>query len=69
MEQSKQQGRKYGITLRRNLKSGKVSWTRILETGDYDELVYKLTSKYLIQGGYDRGYNKFQELKLRAMIF
>ena len=29
------------------LKTGEVSWKRILEVTDYDELVYKLTLKYL----------------------
>lgn len=40
------------------LKEGEVLWTRILEAADYDELVYKLTLKYLRQRGYDIGYNK-----------
>jgi hypothetical protein len=31
------------------LKNGEVSWTRILEAADHDELVYKLTLKYLRQ--------------------
>ncbi len=44
------------------LKSGKVSWARILETGDYNELIYNLTPKYLRQGWYDRDLIKFQEL-------
>ncbi|HEU0143861.1 MAG TPA: hypothetical protein VFQ47_03665 [Nitrososphaera sp.] len=32
------------------LKSDEVSWSGILETEDYDELVYKLKLKYLRQG-------------------
>ncbi len=45
------------------LKNGEVSWARILETADYDELVYKLTLKYLRQRGYDIGYNKLPRVK------
>ena len=45
------------------LKYGEVSWTRILETSDYDELVYKLTLKYLRQKGFDIGYNKVPRVK------
>jgi hypothetical protein len=45
------------------LKNGEVSWARILETADYDELVYKLTLKYLRQKGYDIGYNKVPRVK------
>jgi predicted transcriptional regulator len=40
------------------LKKGEVSWTRILEVANHDELVYKLTLKYLRQRGYNIGYNK-----------
>jgi hypothetical protein len=29
------------------LKNDEVSWARILEMAEYDELVYKLTLKYL----------------------
>ena len=45
------------------LKSGEVSWTRILEVANHDELVYKLTLKYLRQKGYDIGYNKVPRVK------
>jgi hypothetical protein len=45
------------------LENGEVSWTRILEVSNYDELVYKLTLKYLRQKGYDIGYNKIPRVK------
>jgi hypothetical protein len=45
------------------LKNGEVSWARILEMAEYDELVYKLTLKYLRQKGYDIGYNKVPRVK------
>jgi ATP:corrinoid adenosyltransferase len=45
------------------LKSGEVSWSRILEVVNYDELVYKLTLKYLRQKGYDIGNNKIPRVK------
>ena len=36
-------------------KNGQVSWNVILESAHHDELVYKLTLKYLRQDGYDIG--------------
>lgn len=36
-------------------KTGEVSWKHILEEGGHDELVYKLTLKYLRRDGYDIG--------------
>lgn len=34
---------------------GSVSWSEILQDSDHDELVYKLTLKYLRQIGYNIG--------------
>jgi hypothetical protein len=45
------------------LEKGEVSWGRIMEIADFDELVYKLTLKYLRQKGYDIGYNKLPRVK------
>jgi hypothetical protein len=36
-------------------ESGVVSWAEILNTVDHDELVYKLTLKYLRLGGFNIG--------------
>ena len=36
-------------------ETGVVSWTEILETVDHDEIVYKLTLKYLRRDGYNIG--------------
>lgn len=36
-------------------KTGQVGWDEILEFAQHDELVYKLTLKYLRQDGYDIG--------------
>ena len=33
-------------------KNGKILWTEILEQVDHDELLYKLTLKYLRRDGY-----------------
>lgn len=44
-------------------KNGKVLWTEILEKVDHDELVYKLTLKYLRRDGYDIGNHKIPEVK------
>jgi hypothetical protein len=45
------------------LEKGEVSWGRIMEIADFDELVYKLTLKYLRQKGYDIGYYKVPRVK------
>jgi len=42
---------------------GKILWNAILETVDHDELVYKLTLKYLRRDGYDIGNWKCPEVK------
>ena len=39
-------------------QNGKISWEELLETVNHDELVYKLTLKYLRRDGYDIGNNK-----------
>jgi hypothetical protein len=36
-------------------QTGQVAWDEILENAQHDELVYKLTLKYLRQDGYDIG--------------
>jgi len=44
-------------------KKGEVSWSYLLEFVKHDELLYKLTLKYLKQKGYDIGNNKFPRVK------
>lgn len=44
-------------------QNGKVLWTEILEQVDHDELIYKLTLKYLRRDGYDIGNYKIPEVK------
>ena len=41
----------------------KISWTELLEKVDHDELVYKLTLKFLRRDGFDIGNNKRPEIK------
>jgi hypothetical protein len=69
MEQCKEQARKNTEMLSEEiLKKGEVSWARILEVTDYDELVYKLTLKYLRQKRYDIGNNKIPRVKSTTVI-
>ena len=42
---------------------GKILWTEILEQVNHDELIYKLTLKYLRRDGYDIGNYKIPEVK------
>lgn len=63
-EQCKEEARKNTELLSEEiLKNGEVSWERILEVADYDELVYKLTLKYLRQKGYDIGNNRIPRVE------
>ena len=43
---------------------GEISWTEILEKVNHDELVYKLTLKYLRRDGYDIGNNKMPKVHM-----
>jgi len=47
---------------------GKISWKEILETVEHDELVYKLTLKYLRRDGYNIGDWKTPEVKKSATV-
>ena len=64
MEQCREEARKNTELLSNEiLKNTEVSWTRVLEVAKHDELVYKLTLKYLRQSGYDIGNNKIPRVK------
>ena len=64
MEQCRQEARKNTELLSKEVsKTGEVSWKRVLEVTDYDELVYKLTLKYLRQKGYDIGNNTIPRIR------
>ena len=49
-------------------QKGTVSWKEILEAVDHDELVYKLTLKFLRRDGYNIGDWKTPEVKKPAMV-
>jgi len=64
MEQCKEEARKNTALLSDEvLKKEEVSWAKVLEVADNDELVYKLTLKYLRQKGFDIGNNKLPRVK------
>ena len=44
-------------------QKGKILWTEILDQVNHDELLYKLTLKYLRRDGYDIGNYKIPEVK------
>ena len=44
-------------------QSGKILWSDILAQVDHDELIYKLTLKYLRRDGYDIGNWQIPEVK------
>lgn len=44
-------------------KNGRIMWTEILDKVDHDELIYKLTLKFLRRDGYDIGNSKIPEVK------
>ena len=64
MEQCREEARKNTEILSNEITDkGEISWTRVLEISDHDELVYKLTLKYLRQRDYDIGNNKIPRVK------
>ena len=47
-----------------NIKNNqKILWSEILDVVDHDELIYKLSLKYLRRDGYDIGNYKIPEVK------
>ena len=44
-------------------EDSKLAWSALLETVNHDELVYKLTLKYLRRDGYDIGNRDRPEIK------
>ena len=44
-------------------ENGKILWGEILEKVDHDEIIYKLTLKFLRRDGYDIGNHKIPEVK------
>ena len=47
---------------------GKISWKEILETVNHDELVYKLTLKFLRRDGYNIGDWKTPEVRKSVTV-
>jgi len=55
-EDCRAEARRISSTLSKELLlNNEISWNRILEIAEHDELVYKLTLKYLREMGYDIG--------------
>ena len=47
-----------------NIKNNqKILWSEIMDVVDHDELIYKLSLKYLRRDGYDIGNYKIPEVK------
>lgn len=62
-EQCKQEALTISDMLSIELNDGcEITWNRILELANHDELVYKLTLKYLRQKGFDIGNNKIPRI-------
>lgn len=48
-----------------NIKNNqKILWSEIMDVVDHDELIYKLSLKYLRRDGYDIGNYKIPEVKM-----
>ncbi len=63
-EQCAQIAETVNIELQKHIeKNGKIFWKELLEKVDHDELVYKLTLKYLRRDGFDIGNSKIPEVK------
>ena len=63
-EQCKEIAEKMNLLLQQQINTkGKVLWSDLLEQVNHDELVYKLTLKYLRRDGFDIGNWKIPEIK------
>ena len=63
-EECKQLAENFTIQLKPKIgEDGKLAWSVLLETVNHDELVYKLTLKYLRRDGYDIGNRENPEIK------
>ncbi len=64
LDQCKEIAEKMNLLLKQQINDkGKVLWSELLEQVDHDELVYKLTLKYLRRDGFDIGNWKISEIK------
>ncbi|MGQ0376164.1 MAG: hypothetical protein ACT4OW_01500 [Nitrososphaerota archaeon] len=63
-DQCKEIAESMNVNLKQQIKEqGSVAWSEILSKVDHDELVYKLTLKYLRRDGYDIGNSQIPEVK------
>ncbi|HSB50657.1 MAG TPA: hypothetical protein VLC72_04945 [Nitrosopumilaceae archaeon] len=63
-EQCKEIAEKTNSLLQQQIhKKGKILWSELLEKVDHDEIVYKLTLKYLRRDGFDIGNWQNPEIK------
>ena len=63
-DQCKEIAESMNVQLKQQIEEhGKVLWNEILSKVDHDELVYKLTLKYLRRDGYDIGNSQIPEVK------
>ncbi len=49
-------------------QSGAVTWSRVLEAAGHDEIVYKLTLKYLREDGFDIGNFQAPQVKKKEKL-
>ena len=45
------------------ITSGTMTWSELIDKTDHDELIYKLTLKYLRRDGFDIGNSESPEIK------
>ena len=63
-EECKQMAESFTAELKPHIENGgMLLWSELLEKVKHDELVYKLTLKYLRRDGFDIGNNKIPEIK------
>ena len=46
------------------IRHGKMTWSELIDKTEHDELIYKLTLKYLRRDGFDFGNSEIPEIKL-----
>ena len=62
-DQCKEIAESMNVNIKKEIENkGKVLWSELLDKVDHDELVYKLTLKYLRRDGYNIGDWKIPEI-------
>ena len=65
-DQCRQEARKNSLNLASEISTlGQITWNRVLEAAGHDEVVYKLTLKFLRESGHNIGNSSNPQVALK----